>query len=353
MPERRAAHFARETAAARRGALLRGLIALTLLALIGWPVIALSQTLTVYSGRGEKFTKPVLEAFTKQTGIAVQVQTGASGALLAKLRVEGERSPADVFITNYVGVLEEARRHGLLAPVIAPTLTQIAPEFRAVDDTWLAFSARLRVIVYNTGMIQPGAITSLLELADPKWQGQVGTVTSGNQSFIGGLSAIYALQGEATTEAFLRGLKANSEGRVLPKHTPVVSAVAAGQFPLGYVNHYYYYRHKAKEPDAPLDILIPDQQDDQMGAVVTVAGAAVLKAAKNPEAAQEFMAFLISPAGQQIFAAVNYEYPVNPSVPAHEAVVPRDRIKIAPVNLSMAHASRDKAIALIDKVGLD
>ena len=353
MPERRAARYACETAGARHGALLRGLIALILLAFIGWPVIALSQTLTVYSGRGEKFTKPVLEAFTKQTDIPVQVQTGASGALLAKLQVEGERSPADVFITNYVGVLEEARRHGLLAPVTAATLAQIPPEFRAVDDTWLAFSARLRVIVYNTGMIQPGAITSLLELADPKWQGQVGTVTSGNQSFIGGLSAIYALQGEGATEAFLRGLKANSEGRVLPKHTPVVSAVAAGQFPLGYVNHYYYYRHKAKEPDAPLDILIPDQQDDQMGAVVTVAGAAVLKAAKNPEAAQEFMTFLISPAGQQIFAAVNYEYPVNPSVLAHEAVIPRDRIKIAPVNLSMAHTSRDKAIALIDKVGLD
>ncbi len=353
MPDRRAAHFACETAAARRGVLPRGLMTLALAALIGWPVGAVSQTLTVYSGRGEKFTRPVVAAFTKQTGIAVQVQTGASGALLAKLQVEGERSPADVFMTNYVGVLEEARRHGLLAPVTVPTLTQVAPEFRAADDTWLAFSARLRVIVYNTDLIQPGAITSLLELADPRWQGQVGTVTSGNQSFIGGLSAIYALQGETATETFLSGLKANSEGRVLPKHTPVVSAVAAGQFPLGYVNHYYYYRHKAREPEAPLGILIPDQQDGQMGAVVTVAGAAVLNASKNPEAAQEFMAFLISPAGQQIFAAVNYEYPVNPNVPAHASVVPRDRIKIAPVNLSMAHASRDRAIALIDKVGLD
>lgn len=113
------------------------------------------------------------------------------------------------------------------------------------------------------------------------------------------------------------------------------------------------YSGLRKEPEAPLGILVPDQQDGQMGAVVTVAGAAVLKAAGNPEAAQEFMAFLSSPAGQDIFAAVNYEYPVVPSVPAHEAVIPRDQIKIAPVDLSMAHASRDKAIALIDRVGLD
>ena len=334
-------------------ALRCALIVLALLVSIGLPLTALSQTLTVYSGRGEKFTKPILEAFRQQTGIDVRVQVGASGVLLAKLQVEGDRSPADVFITNYVGVLEEARRHGLLAPVTVPTLAEIAPEFRSPDDTWVAFSARLRVIVYNTDLIQPGAITSLMDLADPKWQGKVGTVTSGNQSFIGGLSAIYALQGEAATETFLRGLKANSDGRVLPKHTPVVSAVAAGQFPLGYVNHYYYYRHKAKDPNAPLDILIPDQHDGQMGAVVTVAGAGVLKAAKNPAAAQKFMAFLISPAGQEIFAAVNYEYPVVASVPAHEAVVPRSQIRIAPVNLSMAHASRDRAIALIDKVGLD
>ena len=331
----------------------RALIVLALLVSMALPLAALSQTLTVYSGRGEKFTKPIVEAFRLHTGIDVRVQVGASGALLAKLQVEGDRSPADVFITNYVGVLEEARRHGLLVPVTVPTLVDIAPEFRAPDGTWVAFSARLRVIVYNTDLVEAGAVTSLMDLADPKWQGSVGTVSSGNQSFIGGLSAIYALQGESATEAFLRGLKANSEGRVMPKHTPVVSAVAAGQFALGYVNHYYYYRHKAKQPDAPLDILIPDQQEGQMGAVVTVAGAGILKSAKNLAAAQEFMAFLISPAGQEIFAAVNYEYPVVASVPAHEAVVPRSQIRIAPVNLSMAHASRDRAIGLIDKVGLD
>ena len=353
MSRRKAPTFTRRIALGRSHAVPGVVMALALAALIAWPPPAAAQPLTVYSGRGEKFTRPVIEAFAKHTGIKVRLQTGASGALLAKLQVEGERSPADVFVTNYVGVLEEARRQGLLAPVTAPELSRIGPEFRAEDDTWVAFSARLRVIVYNTDAIQPGAVTSLMDLADPKWRGQVGTVTSGNQSFIGGLSALYASQGEAATETFLRGLKANSEGQVLPKHTPVVSAVAAGQFPLGYVNHYYYYRHKAKDPDAPVGILIPDQLDGQMGAVVTVAGAGILKAAPNPDAAQKFMAFLVSPAGQEIFAAVNYEYPVVASVPAHEAVVPRDQINIAPVDLSIAHASRDKAIALIDKVGLD
>lgn len=314
---------------------------------------AQEDALIIYSGRGERFTRPITKAFTARTGIAVQFQTGKSAALLAKLRIEGAKSPADIFMTNYVGVLEEARKYALLEPVTSPLVEQIPPEFRAPDNAWLAFSARLRVIVYNTTMVQPGEVTSLFDLAEAKWHGKVGTVTSGNQSFIGGLTALYALRGAEATEAFLRGLKANTQGRIMPKHTPVVSAVAAGQFPLGYVNHYYYYRHKAKHPDAPLGIIIPDQGADGMGAVVTVAGAAMLKSAKNRAAAQRFMEFVIAPEGQKIFAEVNYEYPVNPDVAAHEAVIPRARIKLAPVKLSLAYANRSQAIALIEKVGLD
>ena len=168
MSRRKALQPVRGAPLKRRSGELRVVTVLILAACLGWPLTALSQALTVYSGRGEKFTKPVIEAFTKQTGIEVRLQTGASGALLAKLQVEGERSPADVFITNYVGVLEEARRHGLLAPVTVPAVGGIAPEFRAEDDTWVAFSARLRVIVYNTEVIQPGAVTSLMDLADPE-----------------------------------------------------------------------------------------------------------------------------------------------------------------------------------------
>jgi iron(III) transport system substrate-binding protein len=312
-----------------------------------------APVLTVYSGRGEQFTRPVLRAFTEQTGIAVRLQTAKSAALLAKLREEGDRSPADVFITNYVGVLEEARKHGLLTPCTSPIVQQIPSEFRAPDNTWLAFSARMRVIVYNTALVHPGDLTSVLDLADPKWRGKVATVTSGNQSFIGGLTALYALLGEEKVEAFLRGLKTNSRGLVMPKHTPIVKAVAAGQVPLGYVNHYYYYRYKAKHPRAPLGIVFPDQGPAGTGAVVTVAGAAILKASKHREAAQRFLEFLITPEGQKIFAEVNYEYPVNPQVPTHPAVVPRETIKLAPVDLALAYASRVKVIALIEKVGLE
>ncbi len=311
------------------------------------------DVLTIYSGRGEKFTRPVTKAFTQHTGIPVRLQTGSSAALLAKLRLEGNRSPADIFITNYVGVLEVARQRNLLVPVTSVMVQQISPEFRAVDNSWLAFSARLRVIVYNTDMVQPHAITSLLDLADPIWQGKVGTVTSGNQSFIGGITALYALRGAQVTEAFLRGLKVNSQGRVMPKHSRVVSAVAAGEFPVGYVNHYYYYRHKAQHPNAPLGIIIPDQGAKGMGAVVTVTGAAILKASKNRAAAERFMEFLLAPVGQKIFAAVNYEYPVNPQVPSHAAVVRRQDITLAPVNLSLAYSNRQEAIALIEKVGLE
>ncbi|MGQ4810114.1 Iron deficiency-induced protein A [Candidatus Entotheonellaceae bacterium PAL068K] len=327
---------------------------------LGWLILTglpresrAAATLTVYSGRGEQFTRPVLHAFSAQTGIRIRLQTATSAALLAKLREEGARSPADVFITNYVGVLEEARKYGLLTPCTSPMVSQVLPEFRGPDHAWLALSARLRVIVYNTDMIKPGAITSVLDLAAPQWRGKVATVTSGNQSFIGGLTALYALLGEAQTATFLRGLRANSQGLVMPKHTPIVKAVAAGLVPLGYVNHYYYYRYKTQHPQAPLGIVFPDQGADATGAVVTVAGAAILKASTHRDAAQRFMEFLMAPAGQKVFAEVNYEYPVNPQVPAHPAVVPRETVKLAPVNLALAYANRARAISLIETIGLD
>ena len=105
--------------------------------------------LTIYSGRGEKFTRPVTKAFTDQTGIPVRVQTGQSTALLAKLRVEGDRSPADVLLTNYVGVLEQARGQGLLTAVTSSKVQDIPAEFRACLYVLADFGA-VAILRYST-----------------------------------------------------------------------------------------------------------------------------------------------------------------------------------------------------------
>jgi iron(III) transport system substrate-binding protein len=198
------------------------------------PGVRAAAQLTVYSGRGEQFTKPVTNAFTAKTGIPVQVQTGFSAALLAKLQVEKDKSPADIFMTNYVGVLEEARAHELLAPVTSPLVEQIPAPFRAEDNTWMALSARLRVIVYNTNMIRPDAVTSLFDLADPKWKGKVGTVTSGNESFIGGVTAIYALYGPEKTEGFCAGSKPIHKGKSCRSTRPLCQQWRRDSSPSGW-----------------------------------------------------------------------------------------------------------------------
>jgi iron(III) transport system substrate-binding protein len=318
-----------------------------------WSAAAGAETLVIYSGRGEQFTKPIIEAFQQKTGIAVQYQTADSAALLAKLREEGEKTPADVFITNYAGVLEQARQDGLLRPFNSPLLQQISSEYRAPDNSWVALSARTRVVVYNTNLINPKELTSLLDLADPKWKGKVATVSSANASFIGGISAMYSLLGAEKTEHFLRSLKENTAGLVFPGHTPIVSAVASGQVPLGYVNHYYYYRHKAKDPTAPIDILYLDQGKEGMGAAFTITGAAILKHAKHGQAAQQFLDFLLSAEGQKIFADVNYEYPINPEVPTNPAVKKRSEIQLAPVNLTVDVDNQKKVVTLIEQIGLE
>lgn len=351
-------HRAKRTSAAAQLTLFIAPIlclALGLLLAVPAPAVGAAEPLIIYSGRGEKFTKPIVETFQRVTGIPVNYQIGRSGALLAKIREEGARTPADVFITIYAGVLEQARKAGLLMRYDSPSARQIPAQFRAKDYSWVAISARTRVVVYNPNLVDPQkeGLTSLLDLAHPKWKGKVATVTSANQSFIGGLTVMYSLLGPEKVERFLRGLKANSKGLVFPKHTPIVSAVAAGQVPLGYVNHYYYYRHKAKKPNAPIEILYLDQGQKGMGAAITIAGAAILKATDNPAAAKRFIDFLVSPLGQKIFAEVNLEYPVSPTVPTHRSVLKRSAIKLAPVHLSLAADAREKAIALIERVGLE
>ncbi|MCZ6841523.1 MAG: extracellular solute-binding protein [SAR324 cluster bacterium] len=314
--------------------------------LSGWS----AEQLVVYSGRGEKFTKPVVKAFSAATGVEVQTLVSNAGQLLARIQVEGERTPADVFMSNYAGTLDRARRLGLLQPYASPMLKHIPERYVGPQRTWFGASARARAIVYNTDIFSKQPVRSMLELAEPRWRGKLGITVSTNGSFVGGLATMIGQHGEKRVRAFLEGIKANAGDNVFPKHTPIVSAVARGEIALGLVNHYYYYRAIAKNGRAPLGIIFPDQ--DGAGAPTTISGLAILKHAKHLDAARKFVDFVLSPRGQRLFAEVNYEIPVSRDVMAHRLLPPRDSIRLAPVGQGLKVESIDLAIELIRTVGM-
>ena len=333
------------------------------------------NSLTVYSGRAERLIKPVLQAFTEKTGIRVELLTSKTAALINRLAMEGDRTPADILITNDAGGLEQARKLGLFRPMYAESqaihtttasnqmsseeeplfrsIEQIIPSsFRADDNTWIGLSGRIYILVYNTELLPAPNVHSVLDLAKPKWKGKIAIHHAGSEYLQSGVSVIRAVHGDETTQEFLRGLKENAENHVYGKSSQIVNAVARGEVELGLVNHYYIYRHLAKHPSAPIAALMPDQEDTQMGALLNVAGVGIVKQTAHPEQAEQFVAFLVSEEGQNMFARLNKEFPLRAGVPKHPDLEPLKEIKTASVPLSKLGNLHKKTLTLMESVGM-
>ena len=141
-----------------------------------------ADKLTVYSGRAERLIKPVFDAFTAKTGIQIDLLSSGTTELVNRMKVEGDRSPADLFITNDAGSLELARTAGLLRPLNMREVERaIPPQFRAPDNSWIGLSGRFWIIVINTTMVQPDQVTSLFDLADPRWKDKIAIPNAGSE----------------------------------------------------------------------------------------------------------------------------------------------------------------------------
>ncbi|HXF91816.1 MAG TPA: extracellular solute-binding protein [Nitrospiraceae bacterium] len=312
-----------------------------------------AERLVVYSGRAERLIKPVLDVFQAQTGIQVELLSSGTTELVNRLQAEGERTPADVLITNDAGSLERARELGLLRPLSIPEVERaIPPQFRAPDNSWVGLSGRFWVVVYNTARVRAGDITSILDLAEPRWNDKIAIPNSGSEYLQAGVSVIKATYGDEKTRRFLQGLKANAGTRVYQKSSQIVEAVAKGEVEVGLVNHYYVYRYLAIQPGAPLAALMPDQHEGGMGAIMNVAGIGVVKYTRRLDSAKRLVVFLATQTGQKMFADLNKEYPLHPEVNADPALIERKTFRAATVPLARLAELREPTMALIEQVGL-
>jgi iron(III) transport system substrate-binding protein len=311
------------------------------------------EKLTVYSGRSERLIKPVLDEFTSKTGIQVDLLSSGTTELVNRLKAEGDRTPADLFLTNDAGSLEQARAAGILRPLNMREVDRaIPPQFRAPDNAWIGLSGRFWIIVYNTTLVKPDELKSLLDLANPKWKGKLAIPNAGSEYLQAGVSVIRASYGDARTKEFLVGLKDNAGGQVYQKSSQIVEAVAKGQASLGIVNHYYIYRHLAAQPTAPIAAFMPDQQESGMGAIMNVAGVGIVRSTKHLESAKLLVEFLVAQAGQKLFADLDKEYPLHPEVKADPALVERKNFRAAQVPLTRLAELREPTLTLIEQVGL-
>ncbi len=309
-----------------------------------------SGELVVYSGRREPLIVPVIQLFQQQTGIRVTLQSGEATALASLILQEQPNPRSDVFIANDAGTLEFLKLKNALQLHLSEQTRKIPEQFRARDGSWFGVSGRSRVIMYNTKLLKPEELPkSVFELTDPKWKNRISMATTRNESVVAWVTALRLTKGDAFTKDYLLKLKAN--GIVTLKgHTDVRKAVGRGEFSLGLINHYYY--HLELQDGSAVGVLYPDQSPNDLGVLVNVAGAAIVKNTKRLREAQLFLDFLVSPAAQKLFAELNFEYPLLPGVPVAPGVRPLETIKVMPVRLDELGKELENTLRLLDEVGL-
>ena len=301
--------------------------------------------LVVYSGRGEELVSPLIERFEVESGITLEVRYAGSNELAATLLAEGDETEADVFFAQdpaSLGAVVE-----LLSQLPEETLALVDSKFQDRAGHWIGISGRVRVLIDNTADDTPLPAT-IDEVTDSAWAGQLGVAPT-NGSFLAFVAAMILERGEDGTRQWLEALAATDpvdfEG-----NSPIVEATDSGELAGGLVNHYYLLRLRAEGlGQNAVNYFIPA---GDVGSLVMPAGVGILAATERPEAAQEFVEFLLSEETQTFFATDTFEFPVIEGVPQPEGVPPLSEINAPDIDLSGLSDVLDLATRLVAEAGL-
>lgn len=263
--------------------------------------------LTVYSGRSESLIGPLLEQFEEESGLTLDIRYDDSINLALLLETEGDKTPADVFLSQSPGGLGYLDAKGLLAPLPSSVTSMVPADLAAADGTWVGITGRVRVLAYNTDEVSPEELpASVLDLVDPQYKGLVGVAPS-NGSFQDFVSGMRSAIGDSETEAWLSGLAAN-DPKVFSGNTEIIDAVARGEVKFGLVNQYYALKAKSENPSSPVEnYFFPD---GDVGSLVLVSGGGMLKGSDKTAEAEQLLQYLLSAEGQDYFVSGTFEFPV-------------------------------------------
>jgi iron(III) transport system substrate-binding protein len=339
---------------------MKSLLNLTALAAAGALCAAATATaaaneVNIYSYRESKLVQPLFEAFTKDTGIKVNVISASSG-LEQRIKAEGGNSPADVLLTVDIARLEAAVESGITQALNSKMVEEVVPvAYRDPNGQWTAVAMRARVVYAAKARVPQTSIT-YEELADPKWKGKI-CIRSGQHMYNNALfAAVIAKHGEAKAEEWLKGLKANLAQKPSGGDRETARDIAAGKCDLGIGNTYYWALMNDKDADKKpwadaTKVILPTFQGG--GTHVNVSGVALIKTAPNKANGVKFVEWMVGTQAQPMHADMTYEYPIRAGVPINKTIAGYGALQADPMPLSQVAANRKKASALVDKVGFD
>ena len=306
------------------------------------------DSLVVYSGRTENLVGPLFEAFTEETGIAVQVRYGQSADLALLIDQEGDNSPADIFISQSPGAVGLLAENELLVALSDATLGLVSEDFRNASGEWVGLSGRVRVLVYNSNLVDGGSLPeSVFTLADTEYQGRV-ALAPGNGSFQDFVTGMREIHGDDATLDWLSALESNG-AVTYANNSAIVQAVARGEVEMGLVNHYYNLRALAEDPALPS----LNHFFDDVGSLIIITAAGVLGSSENSESAEELIRYLLGPEAQQFFSDETFEYPLANNSEANAVLASLNDLQTVTYDFDSLSGGLARTTELIDVSGLE
>ncbi|ASP39455.1 Fe(3+) ABC transporter substrate-binding protein [Bacterioplanes sanyensis] len=333
-------------------------IALPLMVLgaaLPWSSYAEQNEVNLYSARKAELIEPLLEKFTAESGIKVNLVTGKDDALLQRLKSEGELSPADMLITADAARLQRAKDAGLFQSIDSEVLNQRIPaHLRDSTNQWFGLSQRARVIFYDPAKVKPEQLSTYEALADDQWQGRVCIRSSSNVYNQSLVAAMIDDLGAERTQTWANNFMDSFARPPAGGDTDQIRALGAGQCDVAVANTYYYGRMlksdgKDKAIAESVALFWPNQ--DGRGTHVNVSGAGVTQSAKNKAEAIKLLEFLVSERAQQWYAEVNNEFPVVQGVALDPVVAAWGEFKADDVPLNTLGENNQQAVKIMDRAG--
>lgn len=330
-------------------------ISLLALALASTALPALAEEVNIYSHRQPELIQPLLDAFTAETGIAVNVAFVDKG-MTERLVAEGDRSPADLVLTVDIARLTEVVAAGVTQPVQSEVLeANIPAEYRDPGDQWFGLTARARIIYASKERVQPGEVTTYEDLASDKWKGRICTRSGTHDYNVALTAAILAHHDADYTTKWLEGVKANLARKPDGGDRDQVKAIWAGECDIAVGNTYYMGQMLADDEQKAwaesVNVVFPAFEAG--GTHMNLSGIAMTKAAPNKDAALKLMEWLSGDVAQKIYAETNHEFPVKPGVQRSELVASWGEFTADTLPLADVAAKRPEALKLVETVDFD
>ncbi|MFN4158396.1 MAG: Fe(3+) ABC transporter substrate-binding protein [Gemmobacter sp.] len=316
---------------------------------------ALADEVNIYSHRQPALIQPLADAFTAETGIAVNIAFVDKG-MAERLVAEGRRSPADLVLTVDIARLQQVVDAGVIQPVDSAVLqANIPAALRDAGNMWFGLTARARVVYAAKDRVSDGEVTTYEDLASDRWKGRICTRSGTNDYNVALLAAVIAHHGEAEARAWAEGLKANLARKPAGGDRDQVKAIWAGECDIALSNTYYMGQMLADPEQAAwagsVRIVYPAFADG--GTHLNVSGVAMTKAAPNRAAALAFMEWLSGDAAQRIYAETNHEFPVKPGVERSALVQSWGDFTPDDMSLTEIARLRPAALRIMEEIGYD